>query len=268
MAQHLTLDAYAAGANNWGLGPLGQWHNYSTLTEYMQGQPNPTQVDAQAWTDGTHGNMAYDDASDNPVQGLFLTNPATTDPAGAGSISLPLDVAYKVNWSPGAPNCYLQLYIGPAHHYDLNAWIGLTIQWYGLNNPDELYGMECDVGGQGWAIWPIAPDAMFGSSWFQPFVGMTLAEPQTYGVLVRIHVDGTGYFARAWIDDGRAEPETWAIRVYWDPADPDTARIADYVRVMYFEQQVDDEIVRVDWVQIGSDNVNVLKGDVDRAAES
>ncbi len=250
------------GGENWGLGPLGQWHNLSTFTEYMQGQPDPTAADAPAWVDGSHGSMTYGPNSDDPTQGLFLTSPAITDPGSVGSLSLPLDIEWRAEWSAGAPDCYLQMYLGPAHHYDLNAWIGMTVLMYTAG----YYAIEVDVGGQNWVEWPVADDEMFGSIWDAP-VAASITEPQTHGVLVKAHVDQQGFFAKAWIDDGRAEPGDWMLKVYWDPGHPNYLRVADYIRVLFFEEQVDSEIPRLDWLRIGGTEGNVIKGRVDLPGE-
>ena len=232
---------------NWGLGQLGQWLSLSDMA--TTSSENPA-LDEPAWTDGEYGIVEYSGLN-NPTQGLRIAqpqDPENDDPEGLPATrAWPLDIEYLVKWGPGATTGYLQIYLGPAFHYVLNAWMGITTQWYGPGDPEELYGMEIDAGYQGWAQWPVAVDSMFGNVWFHGAIAQTLEEVVD-GLRVKILADNSGIFAKAWVQ-GTSEPSDWFLKVYWDPNDPMYSRIRDFFRIIVFEVQTSD-MVMLDWIKL------------------
>ena len=128
------------GGTGWGTGNLGTWLPISQMTD----SSGPEDDDA-AWTDGAFGRLTYTGRND-PTQGLRIAQPAPgehLDPIGLPPTEYwPLEVEFLATWLPGAQEGYIQFYMVPAFHYELNAWDTVTIQWYGLTSRTSSYGLD------------------------------------------------------------------------------------------------------------------------------
>lgn len=215
---------------NWGSGSLGQWESISEALELNDfGSDN----DEAVYVEDGHGVMTYG-GLDNPAQIL-------TFPSG---LNYPIEITWEAYWSnPRSEDNWL-FYIGPYHHFDINAWYSFS----GFYD-DSPEGPFIDLSANGEAGYDLDtaidfahPDTIDFTEFSPP--GDYLVDA-TYRW--RILLDSDGIFSRLWpttID----EPTEWSTAHYWDDGPPPH----EWLRKYYFETQASGEKFHVNWFQICS----------------